>query len=102
MVFIMYLDICVFHKINRRLVNKIITYRIDALRTDKADLVSVYLAKLYKFSVEAGVDHDVAEAAAPPPPASEALAVELQRLVPGPRHGPVLRLNNGDLRRNAV
>ena len=60
--------------------------------------MSVYLAKLYKFSVEAGVDHDVAEAAAPPPPASEALAVELQRLVPGPRHGPVLSLKNGDLR----
>lgn len=64
--------------------------------------MSVYLAKLYKFSVEAGVDHDVAEAAAPPPPASEALAVELQRLVPGPRHGPVLRLKNGDLRRNVL
>ena len=60
--------------------------------------MSVYLAKLYKFSVEAGVDHDVAEAAAPPPPASEALAVELQRLVPGPRHGPVLSLNNAELR----
>ena len=59
--------------------------------------MSVYLAKLYKFSVEAGVDHDVAEAAAPPPPSSEALAVELQRLVPGPRHGPVLSLKNGDL-----
>ena len=64
--------------------------------------MSVYLAKLYKFSVEAGVDHDVAEAAAPPPPSSEALAVELQRLVPGPRHGPVLSLKNAVLRRNIL
>ena len=54
--------------------------------------MSVYLAKLYKFSVEAGVDHDVAEAPPPPPPSAQALAVELESLEPGACHATVLGL----------
>lgn len=43
-------------------------------------------------SVEAWVHHDVSQAPPPPPPAPETLAVELERLEPGPRHAGVLRL----------